>query len=201
MAAKAKSKTKKSAKKAPAKAVAKKPAKTAPIKSPVKSNAKSKVKSPAKSNVSSLVGKNAPAFTMPLDDGTAVSLKDLRGKPVVLYFYPKDDTTGCTAEACDFRDRMTAFKGAIVIGVSKDPVKSHQKFKAKYDLNFPLASDDSGVCEAYGVWKEKSMYGRTFMGVERSTFIIDRDGKVRAEWRKVSVPGHAEEVRQALRGL
>ena len=96
---------------------------------------------------------------------------------------------------------MTAFKGATVLGVSKDPIKSHQKFKAKYSLTFPLASDDSGVAEAYGVWKEKSMYGRKYMGIERSTFIIDKDGKVRAEWRKVSVPGHAEEVKQALRGL
>lgn len=183
MAAKAKTK-KPVKKKTPAKKTAKKPAnKTAPARS------------------GSLVGKTAPAFTMPADDGATVSLKALRGKPVVLYFYPKDDTTGCTAEACDFRDRMQAFKGAIVIGVSRDPIKSHQKFKAKYNLNFPLASDDSGVCEAYGVWKEKSMYGRKYMGIERSTFLIDKDGKVRAEWRKVSVPGHAEEVKQALRTL
>src|ERR1700742_2362370 len=185
MAAKAKAK-KAPAKKAPAKKAAKKSAKKA---------------APKASPATTLVGKAAPAFTMALDDGATVSLKSLRGKPVVLYFYPKDDTTGCTAEACDFRDRMTAFKGAAVIGVSKDPIKSHQKFKAKYDLNFPLASDDSGVAEAYGVWKEKSMYGRKFMGIERSTFIIDKDGKVRAEWRKVSVPGHAEEVKQALRSL
>ena len=185
MAAKAKAKTKKpTAKKAPAK------------KAPVKKAAK-----PAAKPSASLVGKAAPAFTMPMDDGSTLSLKTLRGKNVVLYFYPKDDTTGCTAEACDFRDRMTAFKGAVVIGVSKDPVKSHVKFKAKYALNFPLASDDSGVCEAYGVWKEKSMYGRKYMGVERSTFIIDKGGVVRAEWRKVSVTGHAEEVKQALRGL
>ncbi|MBX7198106.1 MAG: peroxiredoxin [Rhodospirillaceae bacterium] len=185
MAAKAKAKTKKPARKAPAK------------KTPVKKSARKA----AQASVGSLVGKAAPAFTMPADDGSTLSLKDLRGKPVVLYFYPKDDTTGCTAEACDFRDRMTAFKGATVIGVSKDSIKSHQKFKAKYSLTFPLASDDSGVCEAYGVWKEKSMYGRKFMGIERSTFIIDKDGKVRAEWRKVSVPGHAEEVKQALRSL
>lgn len=182
MAAKTKAKTK-----------TRKPTKKAPAK-----KAAGKV---AKAPTGSLVGKAAPAFTMPLDDGSTVSLKSLRGQPVVLYFYPKDDTTGCTAEACDFRDRMTAFKGATVIGVSKDPIKSHQKFKAKYNLTFPLASDDSGVCEAYGVWKEKSMYGRKFMGIERSTFIIDKDGKVRAEWRKVSVPGHAEEVKQALRAL
>lgn len=185
MAAKAKAKTKKPAKKT----AAKKAVKKAPV------------KNTAKTAPSSLVGKSAPAFTMPLDDGSKISLKDLRGKPVVLYFYPKDDTTGCTAEACDFRDRMQAFKGATVIGVSKDPIKSHQKFKAKYSLTFPLASDDSGVCEAYGVWKEKNMYGRKYMGIERSTFIIDKDGKVRAEWRKVSVPGHAEEVKQALRSL
>ena len=183
-------------------AKAKRPAENAAKKKPAKKAAKKTVKkAAAKPAVSSLVGKSAPAFTMPLDDGSKVSLKDLRGKTVVLYFDPKDDTTGCTAEACDFRDRMSDFKGAAVIGVSKDPIKSHAKFKAKYSLTFPLASDDSGVCEAYGVWKEKNMYGRKYMGIERSTFIIDKDGKVRAEWRKVSVPGHAEEVRQALRAL
>ncbi len=185
---------------AKAKAKSKKPALKKVVKKAVKKAAPKAAKK-ASAPVSSLVGKAAPAFTMPLDDGSTVSLKDLRGQPVVLYFYPKDDTTGCTAQACDFRDRMTAFKGATVLGVSKDPIKSHQKFKAKYSLTFPLASDDSGVAEAYGVWKEKSMYGRKYMGIERSTFIIDKDGKVRAEWRKVSVPGHAEEVKQALRGL
>jgi len=146
-------------------------------------------------------GQKAPTFKLTSDAGEVIDLASLKGQAIVLYFYPKDDTTGCTAQACDFRDRMTAFKGAVVIGVSKDPIKSHQKFKAKYSLTFPLASDDSGVAEAYGVWKEKSMYGRKYMGIERSTFIIDKDGKVRAEWRKVSVPGHAEEVKQALRGL
>ena len=191
MAAKAKTK------KAPVKKTAKKTLKKA-VKVAKKSPPKA---APVKSF--SLVGKAAPAFKMPLDDGSTLALKDLRVKNIVLYFYPKDDTTGCTAQACDFRDQRPDFSAlkAAVIGVSKDPVKSHQKFKAKYSLNFPLASDDSGVCEAYGVWKEKSMYGRKYMGVERSTFIIDKSGIVRAEWRKVSVPGHAAEVRQALRGI
>ena len=189
------------AKKTTAKKTVKSKAKKPAVKkAPAKKAAKKAAKPAAKPSVS-LVGKAAPAFSMPLDDGRTLSLKDLRGKPVVLYFYPKDDTPGCTVEACDFRDRMQAFKGAVMIGVSKDPVKSHAKFKAKYSLNFPLASDDSGVCEAYGVWKEKSMYGRKFMGVERSTFIIDKGGVVRAEWRKVSVAGHADEVKQALRSL
>ena len=194
MAAKTKSKTKakpKTAKKT-AKKVAKKPVKKAAAK-PAKTG------SPAKS----LLGKPAPNFTMPTDGGGSVSLKDLRVKKVVLYFYPKDDTPGCTAEACDFRDGQRHFKAsdAVVIGVSKDNVASHQKFKKKFELNFPLASDDSKVCEAYGVWAEKSMYGRKYMGVERSTFIIDKGGIVRAEWRKVSVPGHAVEVAKALQAL
>ncbi|MHB1206619.1 MAG: peroxiredoxin [Rhodospirillaceae bacterium] len=182
---------------------AKAKAKKSPAKKPAKKAAPKTAKKAAAKPASSLVGKAAPAFKMPMDDGSTLSLKDLRGKTVVLYFYPKDDTTGCTAEACDFRDRRPDFTAldATVIGVSKDPVKSHQKFKTKYSLNFALASDDSGACEAYGVWKEKSMYGRKYMGVERSTFIIDKSGIVRAEWRKVSVPGHAEEVKQALRGL
>ena len=191
MAAKAKTKAKKT------------PAKKAVKKAAQKTLKKVAKKATAAKPVGSLVGKAAPAFTMPMDDGATLSLKDLRGRAVVLYFYPKDDTTGCTAQACDFRDLRSDFTAlkATVIGVSKDPVKSHQKFKAKYALSFPLASDDSGVCEAYGVWKEKSMYGRKYMGVERSTFIIDKAGIVRAEWRKVSVPGHAEEVKKALRGL
>ncbi len=189
------------AKKTAVKKAAAKSKKPAAKKVPVKKPAKKAAPKPTSKPSMSLVGKAAPAFTMPLDDGRTLSLKDLRGKPAVLYFYPKDDTPGCTVEACDFRDRMSALKCAVVIGVSKDSVKSHAKFKAKYGLNFPLASDDSGVCEAYGVWKEKSMYGRKFLGVERSTFIIDKGGVVRAEWRKVSVAGHADEVKQALRGL
>ena len=159
-------------------------------------------KSAAKAMIS-LAGKAAPAFSLMNDEGEKVSLKDFRGRRLILYFYPKDDTPGCTAEACAFRDAEADFSAvdAAVLGVSKDGVKSHQKFKAKFDLNFPLLADDAGVCEAYGAWKLKSMYGRTYMGVERSTFLIDQDGKVRAEWRKVSVPGHAAEVVKALQSL
>lgn len=192
---------KKSKKKAVKKAVKKGTPKKAAAKKPAakKSDTK-KSGAPAKS----LLGKAAPAFTMPTDDGDSISLKDLRGKRVVLYFYPKDDTPGCTVEACAFRDGVPHFSTskAVVIGVSKDSVKSHQKFKAKYQLNFTLASDaETKVCEAYGVWTEKSMYGRTYMGIVRSTFIIDGNGVVRAEWRKVSVAGHAEEVAKALQVL
>jgi peroxiredoxin Q/BCP len=149
------------------------------------------------------IGAKAPDFKMDTDSGK-VSLKDLKGKAVVLYFYPKDDTSGCTKEACDFRDNLPNFakSKALVIGVSKDSVESHKKFKTKHKLTFTLASDDDGkVCEAYGVWKEKSMYGRKYMGIERSTFVIDGAGVLRAEWRKVKVPGHADEVLAAIKAL
>ena len=137
------------------------------------------------------VGDKAPSFTLPTDGGGEISLKDLEGKTVILYFYPKDDTSGCTAEACAFRDALPDFSKATaqVIGISRDPVKSHDKFKQKYGLTFPLASDEDGkVCEAYGTWVEKSMYGRKYMGIERSTFLIDRQGVIRNVWRKVKVP-------------
>ncbi|MGH6735574.1 MAG: thioredoxin-dependent thiol peroxidase [Methyloceanibacter sp.] len=150
------------------------------------------------------VGDKAPAFTLPADGGGKVSLKDLRGKTVVLYFYPKDDTSGCTAEACAFRDAEPDFSKvkAQVIGISRDAVKSHDAFKAKYGLSFPLVSDEDGkVCEAYGTWVEKSMYGRKYMGIERSTFLIDGNGVIRNVWRKVKVPGHAEEVLKAAQAL
>ena len=150
------------------------------------------------------VGKKAPDFTAPTDGGDKLKLSDLRGKPVVLYFYPKDDTPGCTKEACGFRDAQPDFKKlkAQVIGVSKDSVARHDKFKAKYDLNFALGSDEDGtVCEAYGTWVEKSMYGRKYMGIERATFLIDGKGVVRRVWRKVKVPGHVEEVLAAAEGL
>jgi peroxiredoxin Q/BCP len=150
------------------------------------------------------VGDKAPYFTLPADGGGKVSLKDLKGKTVVLYFYPKDDTSGCTAEACAFRDALPDFSKvkAEIIGISRDPVKSHDKFKAKYDLPFPLASDEDGkVCEAYGTWVEKSMYGRKYMGIERSTFLIDGKGAIRNVWRKVKVPGHADEVLKAAQAL
>jgi thioredoxin-dependent peroxiredoxin len=150
------------------------------------------------------VGDRAPDFTLPADGGGKVSLKALRGKPVVLYFYPKDDTSGCTAEACAFRDALPDFSKvkAQVIGISRDSVASHDKFKQKYKLRFPLASDEDGkVCQAYGVWVEKSMYGRKYMGIDRSTFLIDAEGIVRAIWRKVKVPGHAEAVLDTARAL
>lgn len=149
------------------------------------------------------IGETAPDFTLPRDGGGEVKLSDLKGKPVVLYFYPKDDTTGCTKEACGFRDALPDFAklDAEIVGVSPDSVKKHDKFKAKYDLPFTLASDEEKqVVEAYGVWVEKSMYGRKYMGVERSTFLIDADGKIAALWRKVKVPGHVEAVLKALQG-
>jgi thioredoxin-dependent peroxiredoxin len=146
-------------------------------------------------------GDLAPSFTLPADDGGDISLEDLRGKAVVLYFYPKDDTSGCTTEACEFRDALPRIEedGAVVLGVSPDPVASHKKFKEKYDLNFPLLADeDHAVAEAYGVWKEKSMYGRKYWGVERSTFLIDPEGKVKKAWRRVKPKGHAEAVAAEL---
>ncbi len=144
-----------------------------------------------------MVGAAAPDFSLPTDDGGTVSLSGLKGRWVVLYFYPRDDTPGCTKEACGFRDSIADFRGldAEVVGVSRDTAAKHAKFKAKYDLPFTLASDaDAAVCEAYGVWKEKTLYGRKSMGIERSTFLIDPDGRVAAVWRKVKVPGHVEAV-------
>lgn len=150
------------------------------------------------------IGDTAPDFTLPTDDGGDVTLGALRGGPVILYFYPKDNTPGCTAEACDFRDSIADFSGAgaTVVGISKDSVKRHDNFKAKYALPFTLASDaDADACETYGVWKQKKLYGRTFMGIERSTFLIDADGIVRKVWRKVRVPGHVAEVLEAAKSL
>mgnify|MGYP003410365507 FL=1 len=146
-------------------------------------------------------GAKAPAFSLPSDDGGTVALKDLKGKKVVLYFYPKDDTPGCTAEACEFRDSWAAVKrkGAVVLGVSPDGVKSHGKFKQKYDLPFPLLADeDHAVAEAYGAWGEKSMYGRKYFGILRTTFIIDEAGRVAKVFEKVKPKGHAAEVLAAL---
>lgn len=145
-------------------------------------------------------GSKAPAFDMPADGGGRATLSG----PTLLYFYPKADTPGCTNEAKDFTAHADAFAaaGVTVIGVSKDPVKKLDKFKAKYDLEVTLASDEeTGVCEAYGVWVEKSMYGKTYMGIERATFLIDVSGVVRRVWRKVSVKGHAEEVLAAVQSL
>lgn len=150
------------------------------------------------------VGDKAPDFTMPADGGRTVSLAALKGRPVVLYFYPRDDTPGCTTEACGFRDAMPDFSGldAAIVGVSRDGVAKHDRFKAKYALPFSLGADESGaVTEAYGVWVEKSLYGRKSMGIERSTFLIDRGGVIRGVWRKVKVRGHVDEVLAAARGL
>jgi peroxiredoxin Q/BCP len=149
-------------------------------------------------------GKKAPDFTGATDGGGKLKLSELRGKPVVLYFYPKDDTSGCTAQACGFRDSFPDYGkiGATVIGVSRDSVASHDKFKKKHELPFTLGSDSEGkVTEAYGVWVEKSMYGRKYMGIDRSTYLIDKDGVVRGAWRKVKVPGHVAEVLKAVQAL
>lgn len=146
------------------------------------------------------VGDKAPAFTLPGEDGK-VSLKDFKGKTVVLYFYPKDLTSGCTVQACDFRDALPRFKkkGAVVLGVSRDPLKRHTAFREKHELNFPLLSDEDGkVCEAYGVWKEKSLYGRKYMGIERSTFVINGRGVIEEIYRKVAVKDHAKIVLDTL---
>ena len=148
-------------------------------------------------------GSRAPDFTLASDQGGDVRLSALRGKKVVLYFYPKDDTPGCTIQACDFRDAQPTFAGldAVVLGVSADSVDSHGKFREKFALNFPLLADvDHAVSSAYGVWKEKSMYGRTFMGIERSTFLIDEDGIVLEAWRKVNPQGHADMLAEVLAG-
>jgi thioredoxin-dependent peroxiredoxin len=150
------------------------------------------------------VGEVAPDFTMPTDGGGTVTLSVLRGKAVVLYFYPKDDTTGCTAEACGFRDAFPDYgkTGATVIGISRDSVASHDRFKKKHGLPFILASDSDGkVTERYGVWVEKSMYGRKYMGVERSTFLVDKSGVVRGVWHKVKVSGHVADVLKAAQSL
>jgi len=150
------------------------------------------------------VGSKAPDFTLPTDGGGSVTLSQLQGKKVVLYFYPKDDTSGCTAEACGFRDSFPDYTGAdaVVIGISKDSVTSHDKFKKKHNLPFVLASDAaSNVCEKYGTWVEKSMYGRKYMGIERCTFLLDQEGVVRDVWHKVKVPGHVAAVLKAAQAL
>ena len=146
----------------------------------------------------------APAFSLKATDGKNVKLSDFKGKTVVLYFYPKDDTPGCTKEACAFRDRLAEIQGlgAVVLGVSADDVAKHVAFTEKYSLNFPLLADvDHAVCEKYGVWREKNMYGKVSMGIQRSTYIIGPDGKVAKLWKKVSVDGHDEQVLEALREL
>jgi peroxiredoxin Q/BCP len=149
-------------------------------------------------------GAKAPAFSLTADDGSKVRLADLKGLPVVLYFYPKDDTPGCTKEACAFRDAEGELQrlGARVLGVSPDSVESHAKFRDKFGLNFPLLADpDHAVAEKYGAWREKNMYGKKSMGVQRSTFLIDSAGKVAKLWKRVSVDGHADQVLEALKAL
>jgi thioredoxin-dependent peroxiredoxin len=149
-------------------------------------------------------GAKAPDFTLPADDGSQVTLSALGGKPVVLYFYPRDDTPGCTREACAFRDRKAEMKklGATVLGVSTDDVASHEKFRDKYTLNFPLLADvDHQVAEQYGAWREKVRFGKKSLGIQRSTFLIGGDGVVRKVWKNVSVDGHDEQVISALREL
>lgn len=150
------------------------------------------------------VGAPAPDFTVPTDAGTPLTLSSLRGRPVVLYFYPKDDTSGCTTEACEFRDLFPRFAtaDAVVLGISPDSPASHVKFKAKYGLPFTLLADtDHQVAEAYGVWREKSMYGRKYMGVDRTTFLVDRDGRLARVFEKVKPAGHAEAVATAIAEL
>lgn len=150
------------------------------------------------------IGDTAPGFTLPSDSGADISLGDYAGKPVVLFFYPKDDTPGCTKEAIGFTQAMPNFSdlGIAVIGASKDPAAKHHKFVCKHELGIPLVSDEnSDLCERYGVWVEKNMYGRKYMGIERATYLIGADGKIKQIWRKVKVPGHVEAVLNAALSL
>jgi len=149
-------------------------------------------------------GSKAPDFALVADDGKKVKLSDLRGKPVVVYFYPRDDTPGCTREACAFRDRKRELEklGAVVLGISPDDAASHVKFRDKFELNFPLLADvGHKVADKYGAWREKNMYGKVSMGIQRSTFLIDADGKIARVWKKVNVDGHDEAVLEALKQL
>lgn len=151
-----------------------------------------------------VAGDMAPDFTLPGDGATTISLSSMRGSPVVLFLYPKDDTSGCTAEAIDFTRLKDAFAaiGVSLIGMSPDSPKKHDKFKSRHELTVPLASDEEKTAlQAYGAWMEKSMYGRKYMGVDRSTFLIDKDGRIARIWRKVKVPGHAQEVLEAAKTL
>lgn len=147
-------------------------------------------------------GDKAPSIDLPTDGGGQFKLSDLKGQKVLVYFYPKDDTPGCTAESCSLSENLSQLNklNCAVVGISKDSVKKHDKFKAKYNLQFPLASDEEGdVCERYGVWGEKSMMGRKYMGIERTTFLIDEKGTIEKVWPKVKVEGHTEEIIEALK--
>lgn len=149
-------------------------------------------------------GENAPEFTLPRDGGGKISLSDFRGHPVVVYFYPRDDTPGCTTQSKDFTTAAAEFEaaGTTVLGISKDSVASHDKFRDKHELSVILLSDEDGdVCETYGVWGEKQMYGKTFMGIDRTTFLVDGTGRIARVWHKVKVPGHVDEVLEAVKGL
>jgi peroxiredoxin Q/BCP len=149
------------------------------------------------------IGNKAPTFTLPADGGHEISLSDYAGKNVVLYFYPKDDTPGCTKQACGFSENLSQFNdsGTEILGISKDSVAKHDKFKAKYNLTFPLLSDEhTTTCEDYGVWLEKSMYGKKYMGIERTTFLINGDGVITHIWNKVKVTNHIDDVMEKLRG-
>ena len=150
------------------------------------------------------IGDKAPDFTIATDGGGTFSLLEMRGHNVIIYFYPKDDTPGCTKEACEFRDRLPDFSNSSskIIGISKDTVAKHDKFKSKYELPFTLGADLEGdVCGVYGTWVEKSMYGRQYMGIERATFLVDKEGVLQGIWRKVKVKGHVEEVLGAVQNL
>jgi thioredoxin-dependent peroxiredoxin len=149
-------------------------------------------------------GDKAPSFSLPADDGTVVTRDSLAGKNVVLFFYPKDNTSGCTKEACDFRDALPRFGeiDAVVVGVSPDSLESHRKFRKKYDLPYRLLSDEGHkLADAFGIWKEKTLYGRKYMGIERTTVILDRKGRVARVFPKVQIPGHVQEVENAIRAL
>ena len=197
---------KKAAKKASPKKAAKKsvPAKKAPPPGKKEEAPRLMPAATPSSGVSLRTGQKAPVFSLLADTGETVSLESLKGKKIVLYFYPKDDTPGCTLEACNFRDSFSRLQtaGAVVLGVSKDSVELHKKFKFKYSLPFPLLADVKGeMIQDYGVWKEKSMYGRTYMGIERTTFLIDGEGKIRKIYPKVKVPGHVDEVLKDLTAI
>lgn len=184
-----------------------KPKPAAKAKSAAKAKAPAKPKAAAKPEAGSRLpaeGKKAPAFSLPADDGSTVSLKSLAGKKAVLYFYPKDDTPGCTTEGIAFSALKKKFDaaGTVVLGISKDSIEKHCKFRDKHNLTVRLLSDEEGkMLEAYGVWTEKSLYGRKFMGIERSTFLVDEKGVVRKVWPKVKVNGHAEDVLEAAKAL
>lgn len=150
------------------------------------------------------IGDKAPVFSLPADHGDTVSLKEFKGQKLVLYFYPKDDTSGCTKESCEFNENIKAFEriGSAIVGISKDSVKRHDKFKEKYGFKFKLGSDEqSDTCERYGVWVEKSMYGRKYMGIERTTFLIDEAGKIAHVWPKVKIDGHVDDVMNTIKSM